>query len=127
MTRMVACGEMRWQYGCRFPPPSHLGVGARWVVKSFFVIRLLYSCSCSNVGSCVVLTLSQVSDFMLSMESAELNVTFFAAQTIHAKIQNNFRELPQERCACLRHPVWPLLVPHGSSFAAGAGGGAAAA
>eukprot|EP00752_Nemacystus_decipiens_P010447 g9307.t1 len=43
-----------------------------------------------------------VSDFMLSMESAELNVTFFAAQTIHAKIQNNFRELPQESIPSLQ-------------------------
>lgn len=39
----------------------------------------------------------QVADAMLRMESAELNVTFFAAQTIHAKIRSNFRELPQER------------------------------
>eukprot|EP00903_Cladosiphon_okamuranus_P011653 g10961.t1 len=43
-----------------------------------------------------------VSDFMLSMDSAELNVTFFAAQTIQAKIQNNFRELPQESIPSLR-------------------------
>ncbi|CAN0445552.1 unnamed protein product, partial [Scytosiphon promiscuus] len=28
-----------------------------------------------------------VADAMLRMESAELNVTFFAAQTIHAKIR----------------------------------------
>lgn len=36
------------------------------------------------------------------MESAELNVTFFAAQTIQAKIRSNFRELPPERCARAR-------------------------
>lgn len=40
---------------------------------------------------------AQVADAMLRMESAEVNVTFFAAQTIHAKIRSNFRELPQER------------------------------
>ncbi|CAN0313886.1 unnamed protein product [Pylaiella littoralis] len=43
-----------------------------------------------------------VADAMLRMESAELNVTFFAAQTIHAKIRSNFRELPQESVPALR-------------------------
>ncbi|CAN0101819.1 unnamed protein product, partial [Ectocarpus sp. 12 AP-2014] len=43
-----------------------------------------------------------VADAMLRMESAELNVTFFAAQTIHAKIRSNFRELPQESIPSLR-------------------------
>lgn len=45
------------------------------------------------------LLLVQIADAMLRLESAELNVTFFAAQTIHAKIRCNFRELPQERYA----------------------------
>ncbi|CAM9689100.1 unnamed protein product, partial [Sphacelaria rigidula] len=38
-----------------------------------------------------------VSDALLRTESAEMNVTFFAAQTIHAKIRSSFRELPKER------------------------------
>lgn len=46
-----------------------------------------------------------VSDAMLRMESAELNVTFFAAQTIHAKIRLNFRELPKESIPMLRNSL----------------------
>ncbi|CAB1115460.1 unnamed protein product [Ectocarpus sp. CCAP 1310/34] len=46
-----------------------------------------------------------VADAMLRMESAELNVTFFAAQTIHAKIRSNFRELPQESIPSLRNSL----------------------
>ena len=72
------------------------GLGYKAMSNSFLGVM-------SYCGVC--LSLRQVSDFMLSMESAELNVTFFAAQTIHAKIQNNFRELPQERCV---PPVYPL-------------------
>lgn len=63
----------------------------------FFRVMLCYVMSCHVMSCNTTTSLSQVSDFMLGMESAELNVTFFAAQTIHAKIQNNFRELPQER------------------------------
>ena len=39
----------------------------------------------------------QVGDAMLRMESVEVNVTFFAAQTIHAKVHSNVGDLPRER------------------------------
>ncbi|CAM9473964.1 unnamed protein product [Scytosiphon promiscuus] len=52
---------------------------------------------------------------MLRMESAELNVTFFAAQTIHAKIRSNFRELPSESTPSLRDSLVDHLKRWGAA------------
>ncbi|CAN0088223.1 unnamed protein product [Discosporangium mesarthrocarpum] len=44
----------------------------------------------------------KVADAMLMIDNAGLQMTFFAAHTIHAKIQYDFRELPQESIPSLR-------------------------